>query len=76
MYHLSLTVQTYPNHRVFSLSIYQATDSATRRLVRTYTYTEPCLKGGLFDESQDEFLTEVVDTFQQIQTFLRITDPE
>lgn len=73
MYHLSLTVSTYPAHRTTSLSIYEAPTSATKRLVRTYSQTTPHLAGGLFEESQDEFLRAVLVDLQRIAEFLRDT---
>lgn len=73
MYHLSLTVQTYPAHRVFSLSLFEYSASGSKRLVRTYNQTIPTVAGGLFDESQDEFLSEALRELSRIQGFLRDT---
>lgn len=73
MYHLTLTVQTYPAHRVFSLSIYEMSSAMTKRLVRTYSQTLPTVAGGLFEESQDQFLTAVLDQLERVQDFLRDT---
>lgn len=73
MYHLSLTVQTYPAHRTISLSIYEVSSSMTKRLVRTYSQTIPTVAGGLFEESQDQFLTACLDQLERIQDFLRDT---
>lgn len=73
MYHLSLTVQTYPAHRVTSLSLFEYQSNGNRRLLRTYSQTTPTVAGGLFDESQDAFLTKCLDDLERIQVFLRDT---
>lgn len=73
MYHLSLTIQTYPAHRVTSLSLFEYLANGSKRLVRTYTQTLPTVAGGLFDESQDEFLVKCLEDLERIRIFLRDT---
>lgn len=73
MYHLSLTIQTYPAHRVTSLSLFDYQSNGNKRLVRTYTQTLPTVAGGLFDESQDEFLANCLENLERVRIFLRDT---